>query len=173
MEFAYNNVVHSATGRSSFSIVYIKCPNHDLDLVNLTKVPGLSVADRDLAMQVQEVQADVKNKLEKANAKYKMEADKHRRFKSFDVGDEVMVFISKARMQGGHRKLQQRKYGPYQIVKKINNISYLVDFPTWMGISKTFNVVDLTLFQPDMNLGYPESNLRTSFLQVEVIDSDY
>ena len=40
-----------------------------------------------------------------------------------------------------------------------------------MRISKTFNVADLTLFQPDMNLGYPKSNLRTSFLQVEVINA--
>ena len=74
----------------------MKCPNHALDLVKLPKVPGLSVAVGDLEKQVQEVQLDVKNKLEKANAKYKMKADKHRRFKSFDVGDEVMVFISKA-----------------------------------------------------------------------------
>ena len=68
------------------------------------------------------MQENVKNKLEKTNAKYKMEANKHRWFKSFDVGDEVMVFISKVRMQGGHRKFQQRKYEPYQIVKKINKI---------------------------------------------------
>ena len=114
------------------------------------------------------MQANVKNMLEKANAKYKMEANKHRRFKSFDVGDEVMVFISKARMQGSHSKLQQRKYEPYQIVKKINNNAYVVDLPTWMRISKTFNVVDLTLFQKDMNFGYPESNSRTSFPRVEV-----
>ena len=129
-EFAYNNVVHSATGRSPFSIVYMKCPNHALDLVKLPKIPSLSVVAGDLAKQVQEVQADVKNKLEKANEKYKMEVDKHRQFKSFDVGDEVMVFISKARMQGGHSKLKQRKYGPYQIVKKINNNSYVVDLLT-------------------------------------------
>ena len=50
-----------------------------------------------MAKQVQKVQADIKNKLEKVNAKYKMEADKHRWFKSFDVGDEVVVFISKVR----------------------------------------------------------------------------
>ena len=113
-----------------FPFVYMKCPNHALDLVKLPKIPSLSVAAGDLAKQVQEVQVDVKNKLEKANEKYKMEVDKHRQFKSFDVGDEVMVFISKARMQGGHIKLQQRKYGPYQIVKKINNNSYVVDLPT-------------------------------------------
>ena len=52
-------------------------------------------------------------KLEKTNAKYKMEVNKHRWLKSFDVGDEVIVFISKARMQGGHSKLQQRKNEPY------------------------------------------------------------
>ena len=75
-------------------------------------------------------------------------------------------------MQGGHSKLQQIKYGPYQIVKKINNNAYVVDLPTWMGISKTFNVVDLTLFQPDMNLGYPESNSMTSFSRVEVTDAN-
>ena len=33
-------------------------------------------------------------------------------------------------MQGGHSKLQQRKYGPYRIVKKINNNAYMVDLPT-------------------------------------------
>ena len=74
-------------------------------------------------------------------------------------------------MQGGHSKLQHKKYGPYQIVKKINNNAYVVDLPTWMRISKTFNVADLTLFQPDMNLGYPENNSRMSFPQVEMIDA--
>ena len=118
----------------------MKCPNHALDLVKLPKVPGLSVAASDLAKQVQEVQAGVKNKLGKANAKYKIEADKHRRFKVVDVGDEVMVFISKARTQGGHSKLQQRKYGPYKIIRKINDNGYEIDLPSWMEISKTLNV---------------------------------
>ena len=54
-KFAYNNVVHSATGRSMFSIVYMKCPNHALYLVKLPKVLGLSIAVGDLENQVQEV----------------------------------------------------------------------------------------------------------------------
>ena len=55
-----------------------------------------------------------------------------------------------------HSKLQQRKYGSYHIVKKINNNAYVVDLPSWMWISKIFNAVDPTLFQPYMTLGYPE-----------------
>ena len=55
-----------------------------------------------------------------------------------------------------YSKLQQRKYGPCQIVKKVNNNAYVIDLPNWMGISKTFNFVDLTLFRAYMSFGYPE-----------------
>ena len=55
-----------------------------------------------------------------------------------------------------HRKLQQRRYGPYQIVYKINNNVYVLEFPNWMEISNTFNVVDLTFFLSYMTLRYPK-----------------
>ena len=58
--------------------------------------------------------------------------------------------------RGDHSKLQQRKYGSYRIVKKINNNTYVINLPNWIEISKTFNVVDLTLFKPYMSLGYQE-----------------
>ena len=51
-----------------------------------------------------------------------MVAEKDRRFKVFEVGDEVMVFLRKERIPTGqHSKLKQKKYGPFKITKKIND----------------------------------------------------
>ena len=69
------------------------------------------------------------------------------------LGDGWMTTF---KTRDGHNKLQQRRFGSYQIVKKINNNVYMVDLPSWMWISKIFKVVDLTLFQPYMSLGYPK-----------------
>jgi hypothetical protein len=47
-----------------------------------------------------------------------------------------------------HRKskLQPRGDGPFQILERINDNAYKVDLPREYGVSATFNVLDLTLF---------------------------
>jgi hypothetical protein len=47
-----------------------------------------------------------------------------------------------------HRKskLQPRGDGPFQILERINDNAYKVDLPGEYGITATFNVYDLTLF---------------------------
>ena len=157
-EFAYNSAVHSSTCRSPFSIVYMKVPNHALDLVNL-------------AEQVQSIQENVKLKLQKSNEKYKIAANKHIQFKVFEVGDEVTVFLRKERiLVRQHSELKQKKYGPFKITKKINDNAYVVDLPTSMGISMTFNVADIYLYRPETTLEYPDRNSWLNSSEVEVND---
>ncbi|XP_038685691.1 uncharacterized protein LOC119985465 [Tripterygium wilfordii] len=133
VEFAYNNVVHSATGKSPFSLIYTQVPRHVVDLVGLPDAPGVSVPAGSFAKDSQAIQAEVKKKLEATNAKYKAAADKHKRAKLFQEGDTVMMFLRNERFPvGTYNKLKFKKYGPFKVLKKINDNAYVIDLPIHM-----------------------------------------
>jgi hypothetical protein len=111
-----------SSGKIPFQIVYYCPPRHALDLVPLPKLPGLSVATENMADRIKALQEQVRQNLEASNAKYKAAADKKRRAQAFQVGDLVMVYLRKGRLPvGTYNKLKDKKYGPFQILQKIND----------------------------------------------------
>ncbi|GJT66807.1 G-type lectin S-receptor-like serine/threonine-protein kinase [Tanacetum coccineum] len=116
-EFAYNSAVHSSTGFSPFEVVYKTFTRHVVDLVNL---PGKkNVQANRMVEEFQATYEVVRANITEANAKYKIVADKHRRKKLFQVGDNI------------------------------NDNAYVVDLPNIMSISKTFNVPDIYEFHSE------------------------
>nr|GEZ53992.1 RNA-directed DNA polymerase [Tanacetum cinerariifolium] len=152
-KFAYNSAIHSSTGFSPFEVVYETSLRHVADLVDL---PGKkNVQANRMVEEVQATHKVVRANITEAYAKYKITADKHRRKKLFQVGDEVMVFLCKESFPvGTYSKLQSKKYGSYKILRKINDNAYVVDLPNTMSISKTFNVLDIYgIHSEDVNEG--------------------
>jgi hypothetical protein len=103
------------------------------------------------------------NQSDRHSSKEKGKSDCKRRLKSFQIGDKVMVYLRKGLpldIKGKHR---HRKYGPFSIIRNINDIDYVIDLPSEMGIINTFNVADLALYHPEQALY--EDNSRSSSKQ--------
>lgn len=171
VEFAYNSAVHSATGESPFSLVYTSVPRHVVDLVELPKASGVNKSAETLAREIVETKESVKARLEATGTKNKEAADKRKRLKVFKEGDDVMVFLRRERFPvGTYSKLKPRKYGPFKVLRKINDNAYVVALPDTMSISNTFNVADIYEYHEDEVL-YPEENSGSSSSEVEETDA--
>ncbi|MCY6488247.1 hypothetical protein, partial [Actinobacillus pleuropneumoniae] len=90
--------------------------------------------------QIQEIHQAVQEQPEKSQAKYKARHDKHRMEHSFQVGDQVWLYISKDRMQGEGKKLKPIRYGPLKVLEKIGENTFFLDLIAYMNIYSITNV---------------------------------
>lgn len=67
-----------------------------------------------------------------------------------------MLFLHKERFSVGTcNKLQQKKYGPYNIIKKIHDNAYIINMLDNWGFCKIFNVFNIRSYCDDEQL-YPD-----------------
>ncbi|MCO5600860.1 hypothetical protein L7F22_054977 [Adiantum nelumboides] len=167
VEYAYNNTVHSSTGKAPFEIVE---GGKKVPPILHTK-DKIFEADK-YAQDMDEMYKKVKVALEKTQAKQKKAADRHRREVVFSLGDWVLLRFEKARlkkMKSKERlfpKLSMRYYGPFQVCDKISDVAYRLKLPkSW----KIHNVFHVSLLRPYVG-NVPKNLPAEDQLEVEELD---
>ncbi|MCO5577338.1 hypothetical protein L7F22_031167 [Adiantum nelumboides] len=167
VEYAYNNTVHSSTGKAPFEIVE-----------GGKKVPSIlhtkdKIFEADRYVEGwQEAYKKVKYALEKTQAKQKRAADSHRRELLFKENDWVLLRFEKARLRkrkGKERlfpKLSMRYYGPFQVSQKISDVAYRLKLPEGWKIHNAFHMSLLRPFVGEL----PEEMVPEEQPEVEELD---
>ncbi|MCO5594577.1 hypothetical protein L7F22_048609 [Adiantum nelumboides] len=151
VEYAYNNTVHTSTGKAPFEIVE---GGKEVPPILQTK-DKIFEADK-YVQNTDEAYKKIKLALEKTQSKQKKDADRHRHELVFSLGDWVLLRFEKARlrkMKGKERlfpKLGMRYYGPFQVCDKISDVAYRLKLPEGWKIHNTFHVSLLRPFVGDV-----------------------
>ncbi|XP_057550663.1 uncharacterized protein LOC130828721 [Amaranthus tricolor] len=154
-EFAYNRAPSCSTKHTPFECVYGTNPLLPTSLIDLPLCDSKQVEAEDLIQQMEAIHQQVYANLEEANRKYKKQADKHLKARQpIKEGDQVWVYLRKNRFPHLRKnKLQPRAIGPYSVLKKYGDNAFEIQLPPEHNISPIFNIGDLTLHQPDEELG--------------------
>ena len=150
VEYAYNNTVHTSTGKTPFEIVEGR---HKIPPI--LKMKGDIFATDEYVRDINDAFQKIQDAIKASQEKQKRAADKHRRPLEFKEDAWVLLRFPKARLRQrtrkdrngvptGHQKyyakLAKRYYGPFQILERINETAYRLKLPTHWQIHNAFHV---------------------------------
>ena len=86
----------------------------------------------------------LKGNLVATQDRMKLQADKHRQERSFEVGDWVFLRLQPFKRHSLRwskvRKLAPKFFGPFQILQKVGFVAYKLDLPSTSGVHPVFHV---------------------------------
>ena len=150
-EFTFNHMTNRSTDKSPFEVVYTSLPQVTFDLANLPSVVDVSMKVEAMVERTSKLHQEIKSHLELAIDSYKTIVNSHKRFKEYQVGDLVMLYLRKSRLPAGHHfKMTNKRMGPFQILERLSPNACRVDLLANMRINPSFNVSDLSpYYAPD------------------------
>jgi hypothetical protein len=141
-EFSYNDHPHSATKETPFFINYGQHPWKGDPSRKETRVEAAA----QFAAQMKDVHQKAAIALKETAQNMKWHHDQHaRKVKGYEEGDLVYLESTHIRTDRPSRKLDDKRYGPFKVVRKGMHSNYELELPpTWKGVYPVFNEQYLT-----------------------------
>ena len=135
-------------------MVYGFRPKQPIDLILM--VDHYRVSESASLPHMHELHKVISDKTKQSNLNYKLQAGVRKKFKNFNVGDLVMIWMIwiclKWFTPRTVKKLHTRSAGTFKILTKLNNITYVIDLLEYFEINLTFNIEDLVEYNsPNLN----------------------
>lgn len=127
--FAIRSIPNDSVGLSPFQLIFGHCVRGPLDVVRELwegETPEVNVLDyfSDLQEKLNRARSFAQENLAKAQASMKLKYDSKTRNRLFNVGDKVLVLLP---VPGNPLKAEFS--GPWKILKKMNDVNYLIETP--------------------------------------------
>ncbi|KAF8761511.1 hypothetical protein RHS01_00264 [Rhizoctonia solani] len=132
-EFAYNNAVHSSTGKTPFKALYGWEPTLTLSNVP-TDVPEADNLAQTMEAQWKEVELALQQ------SKQQMIARESGSPTEFETGEEAWLDAKNINLKTLSSKLTEQRLGPFKVIEKISNRAYRLELPPTMRIHNIFYV---------------------------------
>ncbi|KAM1172602.1 hypothetical protein ACFX2G_023167 [Malus domestica] len=165
-EWCFNTSYHSSAKFTPFELVYGFPPPqiipYEFGTARVATVEQ-SLLERDKILSV------LKHNLQMAQNRMKVQYDKKRSERQFEVGDSVYLKLVPYQLQAlaphNYHKLQPRYFGPYEICEKIGKVAYKLKMPHSTKIHPVFHVSQLK-----KHLG---SNVEPQNVLPQVVDDGF
>jgi hypothetical protein len=140
-DYCYNTTHNMSIGMTPFRALY----NYDpLSFVEVDFGDNRALMVHDWVQQSQDILRDLKDHLQRAQNQQKVQVDKHRVERTFEVGDLVYLRLQPYRQasikRSGAEKLQPHFFVPYSIIRKVGFVAYELEIPQGSRIHNAFHV---------------------------------
>ncbi|XP_064399260.1 uncharacterized protein LOC135345747 [Halichondria panicea] len=167
--FAYREVPQSSTGFSPFELLYGRSVRGPLDIVReawqTDKCDSVSIISYIMKMRdrLERATQVVKVNLDIAKQIQKTWYDQNSRQREFHQGDQVLVLLPTS-----SNKLLAQWQGPYEVVKPIGKVDYLIHMYDRRKKRRIFHVNMLKQWYVPTNTGYIAEEIEADYVDEDI-----